>query len=241
MQLESLPQKRLVLDRNTRRGRPIKDYRALEPVLTLIWLADDTLRFDVPYAAYTMLPELVLEFLQNERLWHQPEIRELLAERQRVLALAAKRTKRLSFLAQNRLIFIFQRNIIKHAPDTRYARWFKFAEKSKNKANAAADFAEFQGDTVFEEIMRRLSHSVWTAEDVEYIEHEHKMWAETARLEHGYYEDGREDGFYEGHAAGRDSEKHAIAEKLLKLGLELAHIAQATGLTLSEIAALSTR
>ncbi len=81
-----------------------------------------------------MLPELVLEFLKNERLWKNPEIRDLLlAEHERVLTLAANWTKHLDFLPQNRLIFAFQKNIVRHTQAEKYDRWFTFAEKTKNR------------------------------------------------------------------------------------------------------------
>ena len=46
LQLEGLPKKNLILDKATRKIKKIKDYRSLEPVLTLIWMVDDNLGFD---------------------------------------------------------------------------------------------------------------------------------------------------------------------------------------------------
>ena len=167
----------------------------------------------------------------------------MLTERQRVLALADKRTKHLDFLAQNRLIFLFQRNIVAQMPTARYTRWFKFAEKSHHKENTAADFVEFQGDAVFEEIMRRLNQSAWTADDVEYIEHEHEMWAAQARIEQQYYADGRAEGFYEGHVTGRAEGQRqqalTTAREMLADGLDYATIIKYTGLSSAVIADLT--
>ena len=98
LQLEQLPKERFIIDRLTRKLKKVRDYRALEPVLTLIWLVDDTLRFNENYVAYTMTPELVLEFIKNERLWHNPEIRDLLTERERVLKSSDESHQGLGFL-----------------------------------------------------------------------------------------------------------------------------------------------
>ncbi len=109
LQLEDIPKKRLVVDIKTRKIKRIRDYRLLEPVLTLVWMVHDTLSFKENYVAYTMAPELVLEFLENDRLWDNPNIRDLLKERHRVLAIANNHAKQLDFLKHNRLVFMFQK------------------------------------------------------------------------------------------------------------------------------------
>ncbi|MCP4698790.1 MAG: hypothetical protein GY862_18350, partial [Gammaproteobacteria bacterium] len=131
LQLEKLPKTRFVINKASGKLIKVRDYMELEPVFTLIWLAADTLRFTENYVAYAMTPELVTDFIMNERLWHNPEIRELLAERERVLKTARNKAKSLGFLARNRLIFLLQKNIVKQAAGKRYEQWFRFAEKSR--------------------------------------------------------------------------------------------------------------
>jgi len=111
LQLETLPKERFVLNRKTQQSRKVRDYAALAPVLTLIWMVEDSLRFKENYVAYTMTPELVLDFIRNDQLWQNPELTHLLEERQRVLQVCDNPSKRLDFLAKNRLIFMFQLNI----------------------------------------------------------------------------------------------------------------------------------
>jgi len=202
LQLEHLPRERLIVDRAARQVKAIKDYRAVAPVLTLIWLVDETLQFTENYVAYTMLPELILEFLKNERLWQEAEIRALLAERERIVNLADNRTKMLDFFQKNRLIFLLQKNIVRNLPSERYARWFRFAEASRQPDNREEDFVDFRGDAVFEEMIRRLNQTRLTDEDWQYIEHEQEMWAEVERLENGYYETGRHEGYHSGYQNG---------------------------------------
>ena len=220
LQLETLPSERFAVNRKTGKAQKIRDYKELAPVLTLIWLANDTLRFKENYVAYTMTPELVLEFLQNERLWNKPNIRELLKERKRVLAVASNRAKRLDFLRQNRLVFILQQNIVKQLHGERYERWFQFAEKSRNRVNVKEDFDEFAGDEIFEEMIRRLNKSTLTEEDYEYIDNEDEMWEEVERLERGYYEDGRREGVYEGIEMGREEGIEIGREEGIEQGRE---------------------
>ncbi|MEO0044739.1 MAG: hypothetical protein RL329_4188, partial [Bacteroidota bacterium] len=74
------------------------------------------------------------------------------------LLLHPKKDRReLSFLAQNRLIFVFQPNIIKNQQTTRYAKWFKFAEKTRNPNNTASDFDEFSNNSIFAQMIHRLA------------------------------------------------------------------------------------
>lgn len=242
LQLEQLPKERFIIDRLTRKLKKVRDYRSLEPVLTLIWLVDDTLRFKENYVAYIMTPELVLELLRNERLWHNPEIRELLAERERVLEVAMNHTKDLDFLRQNRLIFLLQKNIVQHLEGLPYERWFQFAEKSRNRNNEAADFEEFEEDEIFEEMMRRLNRGALTEEDEAYIESEQEMWEEVVRLEQGYYDRGHRDGWLDGRdvgfADGQQTKALDTARKMLADGLDPEVIAKYTELPLEAVMAL---
>jgi len=49
------------------------------------------------------------------------------------------------------------------------------------------------------------------------------------------YEEGRQDGWNEGQAQGREEEKRYLARKMLNQGLEVKLIAELTNLTLAEI------
>ncbi|MCP3965466.1 MAG: hypothetical protein GY718_03805, partial [Lentisphaerae bacterium] len=151
LQLESLPKDKIIVDRLSKKIKKISDYRMLEPVITLIWMVDDTLGFaGDDCVSYAMTPEIVTEFVRNEKLWHQPEIVTLLEERAKVVEIMSNDTKHLDFLASNRLIFAFQKNIVKNRKIGKYVRWFEFAERTKNTDNTREDFSEFSGDRVFD-------------------------------------------------------------------------------------------
>lgn len=230
LQLEELPKEQIRLD-ESRRIKEVKDYRELEPVITLIWMVDDTLKFTENYVSYIMLPELMLEFLKSERLWKTPEIRELLQERKRVLDIAANRAKNLDFLPKNRLIFAFQKNIVRNTQAATYDRWFTFAEKTRNRDNSKEDFQEFQEDEIFAEIIRRLNKDALTEEDLHYIEQERRDWEEFTRLERGI----RESGYKEGFGDGRQDAYCIIVIRMHKLGKSIAEIVENTGLDEQEI------
>jgi hypothetical protein len=240
LQAEQLPKERILINKPLHAGKKMLDYRAVEPVLTLVWMVSETFHFTEDYIAYTMLPELIADFLRNEQLWHSENVKTLLAERQRVLKIAQNGTKSLDFLPKNRLIFLFQRNIVKSLPSTaRYQAWFHFAEKSRNTANEERDFQEFQGDEIFEEMIRRLNKGVLTTEDISYIDREEEMWAEVERWEMGYYQvgvaDGRKEGLKEGEQKGLKKSETKTVRRLAQKGMAVAEIADLMELPITEI------
>lgn len=109
LQLEELPLKRIDIPgtRKTAKHKKGKDYRLLEPVYTLIWMVVDTLKFNLDYVSYLMAPEILVDFIKNDRLWRKPEIKQLLEERKKVLEVVDADSKNLDFLPKNRLIFMF--------------------------------------------------------------------------------------------------------------------------------------
>ncbi|MGE5342085.1 MAG: hypothetical protein ACM3SY_11470, partial [Candidatus Omnitrophota bacterium] len=144
LQLEKLPERNLIMDRVTQKLKKVKDYRSLEPVITLIWMVDDTLGFKENYVSYCMTPELVVDFVRNDKLWRKPDFVELLKTRTSILDVLKNKKKGMPFLSMNRLIFLLQGNIVKNKPHTRYERWFTFAERTRNDKNNEQDFEEYK-------------------------------------------------------------------------------------------------
>ena len=219
LQLEVLP-KEAVTFAGLKRLKATKDYRDLEPVITLIWMVDDTLGFHENYVSYVMTPELVLEFLRKDQLWQEPELKALLQERERLLLLTENKQKHLDFLPKNRLIFAFQRNIVNNTQAAPYDRWFRFAEKTKNAANAPADFSEFEHDEIFAEIMRRLDRQALPAEDDEYMEYERDVRAQISRWEQNIYEDAMEEGREIGFEIGKEKGMKEGIKEGMKEGMK---------------------
>jgi len=128
------------------------DYSNLDPVLTLIWMVHDRLGFEENFMPFVLTPEPVREFLAS-KLWDTTtNINALQDERKRISGLLENDTKNMHFLAKNRLVFMFQKNIIndikKYSKNnenilinpTGFQRWFEFAELSLNKENTKDEF-----------------------------------------------------------------------------------------------------
>jgi hypothetical protein len=240
LQLEKLPRKRIIYDYSFQFQKPkkIKDYQALHPVLTLVWMVDDVLGFKDDYAAYTMTPELVMDFIKNEKLWHKPEIIEILSERVRVLEVLDNQSKELDFLLKNRLIFMLQKNIVQNKTDAKYRRWFEFAQKTKNPDNTEEDFREYMDDEIFFEIIKRINKQELNEDDFQYIEDETTIREEVDRFEGQIYEDGRAEGMETGKEQGKKENAFDVAVKLKAKGFDADIIAEVTGLSLEEISLL---
>jgi len=139
--------------------------------------------------SYTMLPESVTHFLRNHEIWRQDNIIQLLEEREALLQKLNNTTKNLDFLPENRLIFLFQRNITKSISTERYIRWFRFAAKTANENNQETDFVEFDKDPVFIQIIKRLRRQALNDEEIKYITDQKEFFEKTKRFERGIYED----------------------------------------------------
>ncbi|HLP48537.1 MAG TPA: hypothetical protein VK469_21535 [Candidatus Kapabacteria bacterium] len=242
LQLENLPLKYMVLESAPEQAKKIKDYKSLDPVLTLIWMAVDSLGFSNDYVGYIMTPEAALDFINNEKLWHNADIVEIIAERNRVLEMAENNTKDLGFLRKNRLVFALQQNIVKNKKLEKYVRWFEFAEKTRRVDNKKEDFREYEEDEIFLEMMRRLSREGLKEDDFVYIEKEKEFWEGVERFEQGIYKEAFSIGIKEGKKEGK---KEGITEGILTVaralkenGFDIAVIMKTTGLARDVIESL---
>ncbi|MCP5052888.1 MAG: hypothetical protein GY940_37310, partial [bacterium] len=189
------------------------------------------------YVSYIMAPEIILDFIKNERLWRKPEIVELLKERERVLTVTQNETKDLDFLPKNRLIFMLQKNIVRNKALKKYEKWFEFAEKTRDENNKKEDFREYTGDDIFVEMMNRLRKDRLTEEDVDYIELEKELWIEVNRLEDGIYKEGKKDGEKIGLEKGEKIGLGKAALNMIKKGMSIEEVAEFTGLSPDELKA----
>jgi hypothetical protein len=132
-----------------------KNYAGLEPVMTLIWMVEDTFNFTDDFVAFTTLPESAKTFIADENLWQQ-SLETILAEREKTLKIINNKTKDLDFFTENRLIYAFQRNIVNNEKNSNYFKWFDFANKSRNSNNVESDFSKFNNDDIMAEVIKRL-------------------------------------------------------------------------------------
>ncbi len=251
LQLQDLPKKDIIPGSSEKEFKAVKDYRLLEPVITLVWMVVDSLKFGNDYVTYAMTPAAAVDFIKNEQLWHNPEIVQLLKERKKVLELLANEVKGIDFISKNRLVFMFQQNIIKNKAIKKYERWFEFAEKTRNQDNKEEDFDAYKDDKIFNEIIKRLKKTILSEKDIVYIKDEKQYWAKYSELEQALYEDGKSDGekiglrkgreegraesVEEGRAEGIEEGKAEMAKKALAEGLPIDLISKISGLTIEEI------
>ncbi len=168
LQLETLPKKEYPHIEGKKFDT--RSYNHLLPTTTLIWMSDDSLGFNEDYISYALYPEQVVDFLKNEELWSFGDINKIDKARQNILTLLNNKTKNLDFLAKNRLIFAFQKNIVKNQKLKKYVRWFELAEKTRNKNNVEADFEAFKNDDIMMEVMERLETQKFEEEELSALE-----------------------------------------------------------------------
>lgn len=145
-----------------------KDYGGIEPVITLVWMVDDTLNFTEDFIAFTTLPEAAKDFIANDDLWRQP-LDVILQEREKALKILNNDTKELDFFSQNRLIYAFQRNIIANKLLTKYFKWFDVAYKSRNINNSEEDFSQYNDDDIMVEVIKRIKKDSLGPEEHKFI------------------------------------------------------------------------
>jgi hypothetical protein len=239
MQLESLPFKSFSLGDKPLKEKKIKDYSEILPVITLIWMADDSFNFTDDFVGYTMTPEIVSQFLSDNLLWQQPDIKQVLREREKVLAQLNNKTRSLDFLQENRLIYAFQQNIVKNGRFTRYHKWFELAEKTKNKLNKKAEFLKYKDDQILLKLMERISKEALSADDFTYIDDYEQYLERVKRYDKGKFKEGWKEGKLEGKLEGKaEGDKlraQKTALKLLLRQIPLEEIAEITELSIKDI------
>ena len=197
LQLEDMPVKSLF----THEGKitDVKDYRTLEPVITIIWMVDDSLGFTDDYVGFTLLPEKAKNFFEETSVWKNEDIENKVKD---ILKSIKNNEKGLQFLQKNRLIFAFQKNIVRNEKFAPYSRWFTLAEKSLKTDNEKAEFQEYLKDEVLKKLMQRLLKSTLSDEDLAYIKDYEEVKASIQRYIDGVLDEGREAGIDEGIALG---------------------------------------
>ena len=157
LQLETIKVKSLLVESKKYES---KNYDELLPVYTLIWMAHDTLGFTEDYVSFALFAEQSADFLKNDALWQTNDLEKIGKEREKVLTLLNNDTKNLSFMPKNRLIYMFQKNIVKNKKYSTYFDWFELAEKSRNKQNTQADFVQYEKNPVFMSLLQRIRQDV---------------------------------------------------------------------------------
>ena len=147
-----------------------KSYDQVEPATTIVWMVNDNLNFTDDIISYSMFPEMASAFLHDDSLWEGKDIEALLSRRAEILKVMDNKHKNLDFLSTNRLIFMFQPNILRNRQeDKAYFPWVEFAARTRNPNNTADDFKKYSKDPIFIQVMEKLKTTVLTHDDFEYV------------------------------------------------------------------------
>ena len=212
LQLEDLP------DKSIKRGEEIieiKDYRRLEPSIILIWLVDDDFKQNENFISYSPYPESIAKFIRDTKLWNSNCLQDLIDKRNDLLTLLNNKHRSLDFLQENKLIFMFQPNIICSEKITKYKKWFEFAEKTRDFTNIASDFDKYKNEPIFVEMMRMLLTKSFDKEQFDYLKKTKKINEGLKSYEEGVYEYGFIDGEVQGIEKGIEKEK-ANSKKIIE-------------------------
>ncbi|OQX81892.1 MAG: hypothetical protein B6D64_01435 [Bacteroidetes bacterium 4484_276] len=257
LQLEKLPKKIIPLVEN--KSRKVHDYGELLPVITLIWMVHDTFGFTDDYVGYTLAPENVSEFIKKDVVWKNSNIKELLAERNKQKELLTNNNRNLDFLSSNRLIYAFQKNIVKNKKYKKYYDWFELADKTLRKVEEKREYARYEQDKIFAEVIRRLLKSLKEPESEEYISTYEEYLHGAQQYDKSIRREGRNEGYSdavknlqpqleearnkEDEARKREKEarrkeketKLILAKKMKQYGEQIDEIKNMTGLSSDEI------
>jgi hypothetical protein len=168
LQLESIPP--MSLPAPGGKEYKTKNYSFLQPNITIVWMAHDTLGFEDDIVSFSMFAEMMNDFIRNDKFWATNDLPELLKLRTDLLKKLDNNKKGIDFLSENRLIYALQPNIVKNkALMNKYFPWFDFAERTRNEDNTKEDFESFTKIPIFADIMEKLMVSTLEQDDFQYI------------------------------------------------------------------------
>ncbi len=183
LQLEELTTKTIELPNN--KVKDIKDYRTLLPTITIIWLVSDNLNIDKDYLSIVPSPEGLSKFIRDIDLWTEPDLNKIVQKRKELLQLIDNKTKEFDFLQKNKLIFAFQKNIVKNKRYKKYYAWFELAQKTLKKVSDKFEFSEYEKDDILSEVVRRLKKQLENPDEIKYIEERTEYIEKIQRYEDG--------------------------------------------------------
>jgi len=127
--LEKLPLKSIPTGKNEE--VKFKDYEDITNVITIVWMVNDNMNMEEDFVSYIPLPEISKDFVLNKELWRDKKnYKKVLEYLERIYKIYENDTRDLDFLQENKLIFVFQKNIIENKKNKSYYKWFKFVKKN---------------------------------------------------------------------------------------------------------------
>lgn len=154
LQLEHMPKKVIPLPNG--KTRKIHDYGELLPTITIIWMVHDTFGFTDDYINYVLTPDYISDFIKDASMWHNKNIDALIETRKHLYDVLTNPEKDIEFLSSNKLIYVFQKNIVKNKLHSKYFDWFDLAEKTLKKISEKFAYDKYIKDEILSEVVRRL-------------------------------------------------------------------------------------
>ncbi len=146
-----------------------RDYSQIEPTTTIVWMVDDRLGYNENIVSFSLTPDLVTDFMRDATIWGANDSETLLKRHAELLAIMDNDNKDIGFLSKNKLMFVFQKNIVKSLKMAKYSKLFKFAEATKNPDNKEKDFEIFKDDQIFIMMIDELKVANLNNDDSQYI------------------------------------------------------------------------
>ncbi|MEN9611517.1 MAG: hypothetical protein RLZZ628_2331 [Bacteroidota bacterium] len=154
LQLEIIKDK--VAFNNAGKEVVIKRYTELKPVISIIWMSETNFGFKEDFVEFNTYPKMVADFINDDTVWSQDKP-AILTLRNQLRTYLNSTEYHLDFHTQNRLIYVFQNNVVKNKQNKPYVKWFEFAQKTRHKKNQATDFQPYVNNLIFSEMIKRLS------------------------------------------------------------------------------------
>ncbi len=190
-QLEDIKEKLIPLsDGNIKK---IKDYSELLPTITIIWMVQATYYFTDDYIVYILTPEYIKTFLKDSEEWIKGNYQLILEKRKNMSNLIINAKDDIDFLKKNKLIYAFQKNIVKNGKLSKYYNWFEFAQKTLNKVSDRFEYDKYRKDKIFCEMIRRLETSLAEDDSMEYIKNYEEYQEGVERYNRGVVREHQEE------------------------------------------------
>ena len=183
LQLEDMPKKVVPLPDG--KTRNVRDYSELLPTITIIWMVHDTLGFTDDLVSYVLTPEYISDFIKEAKDWETAKCQELVKKREKLLQLLTNTEKNIDFLQQNKLIYAFQKNIVKNKKYKKYYAWFELAEKTLKKISEKFEYEKYLQDEILSEVVRKLKTELSEKDSEGYIKTYEEYMLGVLRFERG--------------------------------------------------------
>jgi len=185
LQLETMPKKLIpTLDGKT---RSVHDYRELIPTITIVWMVHDCMGFEQDYVSYILTPEYIREFVEDGNNWNTKRLDEILEKRKQILKMINNSYDELDFFVKNKLIYVFQKNIVNNNVYSKYFNWFELAEKTLKKIHDKFAYNAYLKDEILTEVIRRLTQEMQESESETYIKNYEDSLDGVRRYENGVH------------------------------------------------------